>query len=66
MKNCIEIETTLRKEDKEEAKKLIRHVRIEKKFVYTILYCPNCYTNLWENGDKYCRECGQKLDWSED
>ena len=26
--------------------------------------CPNCFSNLGDN--KYCRDCGQAIDWSED
>lgn len=33
--------------------------------------CPNCNTNLccemhYDNKPKYCKHCGQKLDWSDD
>lgn len=32
--------------------------------------CPNCNTNLccemhYDNKPKYCKHCGQKLDWSD-
>lgn len=33
--------------------------------------CPNCNTNLccempYDNKPKYCKHCGQKLDWSDE
>lgn len=50
---------------------------ISKKIVYKIQYlndrdfhiykCPNCLSYLdCSNNDKYCGNCGQKLDWSDD
>lgn len=30
-----------------------------------ITECPSCRTRVRKN-DKYCNECGQKLDWSDD
>lgn len=30
-----------------------------------ITECPNCRNRVRKN-NKYCNECGQKLDWSED
>ena len=37
------------------------------------VYCPNCYWTFWYNKEniirdmyKYCPDCGQAIDWSED
>lgn len=35
--------------------------------IYDTAYCPNCglkYEVDYDNHDKYCRDCGQALDWS--
>lgn len=26
--------------------------------------CPNCESSEIRNGDKFCKDCGQELDWS--
>lgn len=36
-----------------------------KKGTSIITECPSCRTWIRKN-DKYCNECGQKLDWSDD
>ena len=28
-------------------------------------YCPQCARLIFLNGQKYCTECGQALDWSD-
>lgn len=29
-------------------------------------YCPTCRVRFLRYGHKYCSECGQKLDWSDE
>ena len=37
---------------------------------FSLFDCPNCETTMWYDSApedwKYCIECGQKLDWSDD
>lgn len=52
-------------------KQIGMRVRREQGFYGPIPYCPVCNNKLTEWAskmlcDNYCRNCGQKLDWSED
>lgn len=45
-----------------------------KEITYHLTHCPYCwedktmgyFASLMDKGVKYCRRCGQALDWSED
>jgi hypothetical protein len=39
-------------------------VNHEKTFWRYYHFCPNCDTEFNREGEKYCSECGQQLDWS--
>lgn len=64
------IDLTINALEKEIPKKIYHHKWVGIDGVPYDL-CPNCKTNLCTNGfvpskkEKYCANCGQKLDWSE-
>ena len=41
-------------------------IRFKDKFYISLPKCPVCKTIPHTGNQKYCDECGQKLDWSED
>ena len=55
--------------DKSVAKKIIAKKKT-KSYLGTDYYCPTCNKRqltayMLSKGDDYCKDCGQKLDWSE-
>lgn len=52
--------------EKQLPKKLIeRHYEEEGEEPYIKMTCPNGCSFQLSRSSKYCRECGQKIDWSE-
>lgn len=46
-------------------KKYRKPMLVSRKSEYAIAYCPRCGTCLMDEfHSPFCRECGQKLDWS--
>ena len=47
-------------------KPVIKHLEAVGEEPYIKLKCPNCHSrhSLGEVYDKYCKICGQKIDWS--
>ena len=47
-------------------KPIIKHLEAVGEEPYIKLRCPNCHSrhSLGEVYDKYCKICGQKIDWS--
>lgn len=55
-----EIEICKKALDKQEAIKPIE----KQSYILTLWYCPICNSGLYSN-QKYCDECGKKIDWEE-
>ncbi len=75
---CIEFEVPIKTQkalivaikalEKEISKNIIRETRQEDTTLalpYIYHRCPNCGTGNIEIYDAFCRDCGQKLDWTE-
>ena len=63
----IQAEDTIKALEKQIPKKpTIKHLEAVGEKPYTKLKCPNCHSrhSLGEVYDKYCKICGQKIDWS--
>ena len=63
----IQAEDTIKALGKQIPKKpTIKHLEAVGEKPYIKLKCPNCHSrhSLGEIYDKYCKICGQKIDWS--
>ena len=63
----IQAEDTIKALEKQIPKKpTIKHLEAVGEKPYIKLKCPNCHSrhSLGEVYDKYCKICGQKIDWS--
>lgn len=52
--------------EKAEAKKpILNNPKIDEFYVKEAKLCPSCHSYINDCSGDYCRDCGQKLDWSE-
>lgn len=62
----VHLKTAIEALEKQLPKKLIeRHYEEEGEEPYIKMTCPNGCSFQLSRSSKYCRDCGQKLDWSE-
>ena len=57
-KDLTEIESAVKKQMQKPPKMYVGEYEYER---YPL--CSNCGESLMPNGEKYCSECGQKIDW---
>lgn len=51
--------------EKNEPKKPILNNKINEFYIKEAKLCPSCHSYINNYSGDYCRDCGQKLDWSE-
>lgn len=57
-KDLTEIESAVKKQIPKPPKMYVGEYEYER-----YLVCSNCGESLMPNGEKYCSECGQRIDW---
>ena len=45
--------------------KAVEDYHLEDEYQYPIYSCPKCGKHI-NDGDSYCRHCGQRLEWKDD
>ena len=53
------------KEKNEPNKPILNNPKINEFFIKESKLCPSCHSYINNYSGDYCRDCGQKLDWTE-
>lgn len=53
------------KEKNEPKKPILNNPKIDEFYVKEAKLCPSCHSYINNYSGDYCRDCGQRIDWSE-